>query len=209
MTDSYSIVDDDNRNISEAEQQWGYPLVFTKGSNNRKLLDVFTDVLDQADTDIENIYNQQHINSATGDDLDKFGELVNVERKSSESDDKYRARIKATFRASTIGTTFDQFTEFCAEILETNIQNLNFNTPYVSNPATVVVGAEESIYTNLGFTNSEISNLLQKASPVGHNVDVVVGETFRLKSDGNTDDATKGLTSDSIEAGGTLTSDLI
>jgi hypothetical protein len=209
MTENCCVIEDENRNITEAEQQWEYPLLFSKGSNNRKLFEVFSKLFDEADQDIENIYNQQHINSATGNDLDKFGKLVNVERKSNENDDKYRARIKATFRASTIGTTFDEFTEFCAEVLTTNIQNLNFNTPYVSEPATVVVGAEESIYADLGFTNSEITNLLQKGSPAGHKVDVVVGGTFQVKSAGQTDDATKGLTSDNIETGGTVKSDPI
>lgn len=209
MTENCCVIEDENRNITEAEQQWQYPLLFSKGSNNRKLFEVFSKLFDEADQDIENIYNQQHINSATGNDLDKFGKLVNVARKSNENDDKYRARIKATFRASTIGTTFDEFTEFCAEVLTTNIQNLNFNTPYVSEPATVVVGAEESIYADLGFTNSEITNLLQKGSPAGHKVDVVVGGTFQVKSDGQTDDATKGLTSDNIETGGTVKSDPI
>jgi hypothetical protein len=209
MTENCCVIEDENRNITEAEQQWEYPLLFSKGSNNRKLFEVFSKLFDEADQDIENIYNQQHINSATGNDLDKFGKLVNVERKSNENDDKYRARIKGTFRASTIGTTFDEFTEFCAEVLTTNIQNLNFNTPYVSEPATVVVGAEESIYADLGFTNSEITNLLQKGSPAGHKVDVVVGGTFQVKSDGQTDDATKGLTSDNIETGGTVKSDPI
>jgi hypothetical protein len=208
MTENCCVIEDENRNITEAEQQWEYPLLFSKGSNNRKLFEVFSKLFDEADQDIENIYNQQHINSATGNDLDKFGKLVNVERKSNEKDDKYRARIKATFRASTIGTSFDEFTEFCAEVLTTNIQNLNFNTPYVSNPATVVVSAEESVYSGLGFTNAEITNLLQKGSPAGHKVDVVVGGTFELKSDGDTNDPNKGLTSDSIETGGTLTEDL-
>jgi len=209
MTENCCVIEDENRNITEAEQQWEYPLLFSKGSNNRKLFEVFSKLFDEADQDIENIYNQQHINSATGNDLDKFGKLVNVARKSNENDDKYRARIKATFRASTIGTSFDEFTEFCAEVLTTNIQNLNFNTPYVSEPATVVVGAEESIYSDLGFTNNEITNLLQKGSPAGHKVDVVVGGTFQVKSDGQTDDATKGLTSDNIETGGTVKSDPI
>jgi len=209
MTKNCCVIEDKNRNITEAEQQWEYPLLFSKGSNNKKLFEVFSNLFDKADQDIENIYNRQHINSATGNDLDKFGKLVNVVRKSNENDDKYRARIKATFRASTIGTTFDEFTEFCAEVLTTNIQNLDFNTPYVSEPATVVVGAEESIYADLGFTNSEITNLLQKGSPAGHKVDVVVGGTFQVKSDGQTDDATKGLTSDNIETGGTVKSDPI
>jgi len=44
--------------------------------------------------------------------------------------------------------------------------------------------------------------------PAGHSVNVEVSVTFELKSDGQTDDADNGLTSDVIQTGGTLTEDL-
>jgi len=281
MSESYTVIENNGRNIRGAEQSWNYALTFNTESNNKKLFRVFSSLLDKADNDIEEIYNAQHINSATGYDLDKYGQLVNVNRKSDEvnkdeyiygfpfgdtletgetftvestekyfiqqditvdgllevngeilsqsgfsgtgvisgtgtvvgdadvfSEDKFRARIKATFRASTIGTTFDEFVEFTASVLTTEFSNIDFITSYDSTPATITIQAEESIFNSVGFSSSDINELLNKGVPAGHNVNVQVAGTFRLKSDSQTDDADKGLTSDSVQTGGTLTKDI-
>lgn len=200
---------DDNRNIRTAEDEWESAIDFADGSNTHRLIEALLSTYDNVDDDLVDVYDQTHIDSATGRELDQFGELVNVERKYNEGDEKYRARIKAAFRASTMGATFDQFVEFCANTLDTNIANLNFNTPYESEPATVTVGANSSVYDSVGLTAGEIVELFGKGVPAGHKVNVIEGGTFRLKEDGDTDDATKGLTSDSITAGGTLAADVI
>lgn len=207
-TERYNIISD-NQNIKEAEAVWDSGIEFASGSNTHRLMRALLSQADRMDDDLEEIYEQHHINSATREELDAFGKLVNVKRKSGEPDDKYRSRIKATFRASTIGTTFDQFTEFCATVIDTDIDNLNFTTPYDNNPATVVVGADSDVYDNATLTPTEVQTLLESGVPAGHAVSIVEGGTFRLKSDGDTDDPDKGLTSDSISSGGTLSEDLV
>lgn len=198
-----------NRNIRQAEANWDSPVDFSPGSNTYKLFRALLTVNDRMDVDLEEIYEQHHIESATGDDLDKFGRLVNVERQSGEGDERYRARIKALFRASTMGATFDQFTEYCASVLSTDIQNIEINTNYDPNPATVNVSADPSIYTQLNLTNQDVQELLGGGVPAGHSVQVIERGTLRLKSDGEIDDPSIGLTSDSIDTGGTLAGDLL
>jgi hypothetical protein len=208
MTENYDRLED-NRNIVEAESEWESAVAFSDGSNTYRLVRTLLTLYDSVDENIEDVYEQTHINSATGAELDQFGELVNVERKTNGSDNKYRARIKAFFRASTIGTTYNQFTEFVAETLNSDIQNFTFTTPHTNQPATVVVAAQGSVYQSVGFSNEEIVELLSKGVPAGHEVTVVEGGTFSLKSDGDGDDPDKGLTSDSIETGGTVAGEII
>jgi len=282
MTEHCTVIEADKRNIREAEQSWDYALTFNTESNNKKLFQVFSSLLDEFDCDIGEIYNAQHINSATGYDLNKYGQLVNVNRKSEEinsdeyiygfpfgdtlesdetftvkstekyfiqqdttingllevngevlsqesfdgsgvisgsgsvvgdddtvfSEDKFRARIKATFRASTIGTTFDQFVEFTSSVLTTDFTNIDFVTSYDATPATVIVRANEAVFNSVGFSASDVDTLLNEGVPAGHSVNVEVSGTFELKSDGQTDDADNGLTADGIQTGGTLTEDL-
>lgn len=196
------------RNIRTAEDEWDSAIDFADGSNTHRLVETLLTVFDETDEDIEEIYKQTHINTATGRELDQYGELVDTERKYNESDDKYRARIKASFRAATIGTTFEQFTEFVAVVLNTNIDNLRFLTPYERNPATVDVSANASVYNDSNLTNQDVINLLERGVPAGHEVRVFEAGTFRLKSDGDGDDPAKGVTSDAIETGGTLRADL-
>jgi hypothetical protein len=202
---------DKNRNIRTAEDEWNSAVDFSTQSNAHRLLETLLTTYQRTDNDLETIYEQTHINTATGAELDQFGELVNVDRKTNESDEKFRARIKATFRASTMGTTFDQFTEFCAETINTDISNLEFTTPYESNPATVEISAPSTIYDSANFSNEEIVSLFEKGVPAGHKVNVisVSDNVFQLKSDGDTDEADKGLTSDSIDTGGKLIADIV
>lgn len=281
MVENYNVVQDDERNIKEAEQSWDYALTFNTQSNNKKLFRTFSSLLNKFDSDINEIYNAQHINSTTGYDLNKFGGLVDVNRKSDEinsdeyiygfpfgdtlennetftvkgneryflqqditingllevngkilsqsgfngagvisgsgsivgdadvfSEDKFRARIKATFRASTMGTTFDQFVEFTTSVLSTDFDNIDFITQYDSKPASVTVRANEFVFNSVGFSSEDIDTLLNKGVPAGHAVNVKLSGTFEVKADGTTDDPDKALTSDSIQTGGTLAADI-
>lgn len=199
----------DGRNISEAEREWDSAVDISPKSNAYALMRALLSAADTIDEDLESIYEQTHVDSATGEELDQFGRLVNTPRKTDESDARYRARIKAAFRASTIGTTYDQFVEFCAAVLNTNVQNLNFGTSYNRDPAEVTVGADASVYDALDLTPTDVEELLGRGVPAGHEVVVIEGGTFRLKADGESDDPAKGLTADDIDTGGTLAADIV
>lgn len=198
-----------SRNISTATREWDSGLTIASGSNIRALLRALLSVSDRIDTDLEEIYEQQHINSATGADLDKWGQLVDVNRQTGESDDKYRARIKAEFRQATMETTFDQFVEFIASVLNTNVDNVTLLFNFDPDPATVTVSMQSSVFDGLNLTNTGVQDLLDGGVPAGHEVKIIEEGTFRLKADGDVDDADRGLTSDSITTGGTLASDLL
>lgn len=208
MTETYDRIEND-RNIKEARDEWESAIDFSQASNTYKLVRALLSEANRSDENLESIYEQHHINSATGNELDQLGNLVDVDRLSGESDDKYRARIKATFRASTIGTTYNEFAEFCASVLNTDVRNLLFTTNFNKNPASVAISARPQIYNSVNLTNQEVKDLLEKGVSAGHEVRVFEGGTFRLKSDGDGDDPDKGLTSDGISTGGTLAGDLI
>lgn len=199
----------DDRNIAEAEVEWESGIEFGPNSNTYRLMRVLLTEADRIDEDLEEIYNNHHVNTATGDDLDKIGDLVNIDRNTGESDSRYRARIKGKFRAATIDTTFDQFAEFTASVLNTDIDNIDYLTSYSARPAVVSVATQGSVYDALNLTPEEIKDILDDGVPAGHEVRVLEGGTFRLKADGDTDDTDKGLTSDGVTSGGTLAADLL
>lgn len=207
MTEEYDRIPDD-RNIKEAQRVWDSAIDVSPHSNMYRLLNSILSEADRIDGDLEEIYEQQHIDSATGDSLEQFGELAEVDRNTGESDDKYRARIKANLRASSIGTTYDEYLEFCAAVLSTGVNNIELSTNYDGNPATVTVSTDSNVYNNINITPSEIIDILGRGVPAGHEVVALEVGTFRLKEDGDTDTAANGLTSDSISTGGTLAADL-
>lgn len=199
----------ENRNIAEAGSEWDSGIAFAPGTNTYKLMRALLVEADRIDGDLEDIYDAHHIDTATGDDLDKIGDLVSVDRETGESDSRYRARIKATFRASTTETTFDQFAEFTASVLNTRLSNIDFLTSYAARPATVDVAADAAVYDEVNLDAATLEDLLDDGVPAGHQVRVLERGTFRLKEDGDTNDPDKGLTSDGITTGGTLAADLV
>lgn len=200
---------EDKRNIIEADEQWDSGIAFGPGTNTYRLVKALLSEADRIDGELEEIYDQTHINTATGKSLEKIGDLVDVNRQTGEGDGKYRARIKGNFRASTTGTTYNDFSEFVATVLNTDIDNLNFLTSYDAEPATVTVNADPSVYQNTVLTAQDIVSIVEQGVPAGHAVNLTEGGTFRLKEDGDIDDPSKGLTSDSISTGGTLAEDLL
>jgi uncharacterized phage protein gp47/JayE len=199
---------EDNRNIRTASKKWNSGITFSKNSNTYKLLKSLLTQADRIDDDVEDIRDSYHIDTATGKNLEKFGNLADVDRKENESDEAYRARIKATFRAATTSGTFDEFVQFSSSVLSTNVNNLTFTTK-LPESATVRVGADGKIYDNVDLTNQQVVELLNRGIPAGHEVNIVERGTFIVKSDGQADVAENGLTSDTIDTGGTLAADII
>lgn len=200
----------DDRNLTTAEREWDNEgISFNDNTNTYKLVRALLAPADRIDADLEAIKDAHHIDTATGKQLDKIGRLVNLRRKNNGSDEKYRARLKVQFRVGNIGTTFDAFSEFSSSLLDTDIDNIFFTFDFDSNAATVDVSADPEIYDNADITRDEARDFLGRAVPAGHNVRVFNGGTFRLKSDGDTDDPSLGLTSDSMDDGGTLASEIL
>lgn len=208
--DNVLVFQSNDRNINTAQSEWPSPAIdIGEHSNTYALLNALLDIADEADSELFNVKRAHHIDTATGEQLEQFGELVQLDRKSGESDAKYRARLKVQFRVGNIGTTFSQFSEFAAVLLDTDIQNIDFISNLIAQPATAQISAEPEIYDNAALTRAEVQEFLGEAVPAGHEVSALESGTFRLKSDGESDDASKGLTSDSISTGGTLAADIV
>ena len=197
------------RNIQKAAQEWDSSIDFAPRSNTYKLLRALLSEADRIDDSLDNIDSSHYISGATGKELEQFGKLVNVQRNNNEADEKYRTRIKAEFAQSSTETTFEDFVEFTASVLGTNVDNIDFITNYEAQPATVTIFANSSIYESVSLTAAEIADILGGGVPAGHRVLTQESGTFRLKSDGEQDDAGKGLTANNIETGGTLAADLV
>jgi hypothetical protein len=198
---------DAGRNINSALRNWDIPPTIQSESNDYDLVNALVQSLDEIDNSLELIYNNQHIDTASGDDLDRIGEFVGVKRETEELDRRYRTRIKARFRAATIEPTTDTFTEFVSAILSTDVEN--FSILRTDFRPKVTVSAQSAIWQNNELTEQTLVELLERGVPAGHAVNIQEQGTFELKSDGQTDDPDKGLTSDSTQNGGTLATDVV
>lgn len=198
---------EDRRNTAEASNAWeNRGIEFTETSNTYQLMRALLSYADDYDDRLSETHASQHINTAGGDHLDRIGELVQLGRKSGEPDGKYRARLKVQFRVGSITPTFDNFAEFSAAVLDTSVDDVEFHFPS-DKSATVRVSADESVYEDAALTSDEAAEFLARAVPAGHAVEALQSGSFRLKSDGDSDDPSRGLTSDTTSDGGTLAED--
>ena len=197
----------DTRNINDATREWDIPPTIQSESNDYALVNALVQSLDEVDDSLEIIYNAHHINTAAGEDLGRIGDFVGVARETNEGDERYRTRIKSVFRAATIEPTIDEFSEFVAAVLATSVDNFTILREQFR--PEVTVSAQGDVWQQNNLDAETLVELLERGVPAGHAVAVQEQGTFHLKVDGEVDDPDKGLTSDSIETGGTLAADLL
>lgn len=198
----------DRKNIGTAEREWDSSIDFSSQSNTYKLVDALLSEADRIDSSLDVVYDEHTINSATGKSLDQFGKFIGISRDSGESDNSYRTRIKAESAQKITTTDYESFVEFVVTVLSTNINNVDFFTNYDANAATVTVSADQALYDSVNIDNNIIADIISDGVPAGHRALVQARGNFELKTDGDTDNADFGLTSDSIETGGTLSADI-
>lgn len=197
-----------NEQLSTAENEWDNGgIAFAEGTNTYGLVSALLHQAARVSYDAAGISSATHIDTASGEALDKIARLVQLDRKDGESDAKFRARIKVKFRVGNMGTTFDEFSEFTATVLDTDVDNVAFALD--GHEAAVQITADSQVYDNSPMTRAEVKQFLEEGVPAGHEVVITEAGTFLLKVDGEADTAENGLTSDSISTGGTLASDVI
>lgn len=193
-------------NTDELISEWDLTVVYPfEDTNLYGLLSGLAAAYDDIDDAVQDLLEQRHVETATGRSLELLGDLADVSRQSGESDDKYRKRIIASFRAGLSGTTFEDLLSFLEFILEIDDETIEISQ---DTGARVSVNLPSNAVTQSPLTSSEITQLSEDVVPAGHTISLVQSGTFEVKADGTTDDPDKGLTSDSISTGGTLSEDI-
>lgn len=116
-------------NEQEIIDNWNHPINLFEEENLYKLLEVVALENNRIDLDIEEVYDDKFLGSATGEELEKIGDLVGVNRKTAEGDEKLRKRIQGEFIAQASDTTFETFASATLSILESNPRATEIKTP--------------------------------------------------------------------------------
>ena len=200
--------------INKIESQWdNRGIAFYPGSNMYKLMDAITSEGDRQLEEAHTISRANKIRTAKGDLLDKFGFAVNLPRQTGESDDRYRIRIQLRYRINSIEGTMDEIAQFAAAMVGVSPDNISFETRFDAAPATLFISAQGKVWDNSVLSREEIEEFAEQVVSAGHRVILEEAGTFLLTSDellieqGNL--LEHGLTSDTIETGGTLAADII
>lgn len=156
---------DDGPNTSRSD---GYDLIETLGQQ-------YTDIYD----DIEQLYDERLVQSASGSHLDRLGAKFDVERKTNETDDELRTRIIATRKASLSDGSYSDIADVAATALDVNPSQLNIRRPSDTNTAgTAEVRVSGTTISNAPLSQSTIDQLLSDAAVAGHTVDLISTDVF-------------------------------
>lgn len=177
-------------NVDDVVDAWDLPVPPTAGNNIHDLLSVLVSELQRTDTDIEGIYGDRFLDTATGKELGKIGDPVDATRQTGESDDHFRQRIQSIYGARSSDATYDAFAQITLSVLDAGPSDVSLDVPPQPLDATVTVQADSQTISNSPFTESEITDLLQESVTAGH--DVVIEKTGTFAFDGD-DGALEGF----------------
>lgn len=177
-------------NTEEIVDNWEYPINIHDEDNLYKLLKVLASQNKRLDVEIDELYKNRFLETATGRELEKIGQLVGVIRKTGEGDRKLRTRIRAGFAASASDSTYDSFASAAISILDASPETITFRTPPETNPKVIEVEIDSSVFDNTPLTEEEIIVLLNGAISVDARVQIGQSGTFAFEGD---DESLKGF----------------
>lgn len=171
------------------------------------LMQIFAHELALLSDEIDLLYDERFIGSATGRQLDHLGRPVGVQRETDETDSRFRKRVKIGYAKASSDTSYETFGSLTLNVLDANPSDVSVEPPTDSG-GDVTVRLGQQIIEDSKFTASEIGDMLSDAVAAGHRVDIVEEGTFELSSDTYTPPADTGLTDDAGTTGGTIEGDL-
>ena len=155
-------------------------------SNIREFMEVLLTVLNDYDGDMSDVLEARHIDTATGKELDKLGQIGDIQRKTNENDDKYRARIKAKLVSGNSSATFSDVINFTGSILRIKTDNIGIDNQYSEDPVAVVIGLNEDAFEGTELTEIEFLEILNTLVPAGHTTIIDITEaSFVVKATAN------------------------
>jgi hypothetical protein len=173
-----------HNNEEDIIDNWDYPIPLEKSDNLYQLLEVVASENRRLDLEIESLYDDRFVDSATGRELEKLGRYVGVVRKTGEPDDKLRFRIKGAFISQASDTTYDSFASAAIFILDTSAPAIEIVKPPQSvGPKVVELEVDGSIIEDHPLSVEELTILLNGALSVDARVKIVVGGTFAFEGD--------------------------
>lgn len=150
-----------------------------KGSKARDLAKVYKRQMDRLDIEIDRIYEQRFVETATGEELERLGAKYGIRRKSGEDDEKLRLRIGAAQQVSQSRGTYKDIAQIALEVLDCEPEQITLIRPSESGePGTGIIRVQGDVIDDSPFTIAEIANLLGDGAVAGHKIEVQQSDAF-------------------------------
>ena len=133
------------------------------------------------DKSIEELFLNLFIDTASGEALDRHGEIVDVRRYSGEEDDEYRPRVKAGYAAALSDTTFDMFARVVLNVLLSSPSDTTLEIE--DDEPVVIIRTQQEYIEDSPHDREGMMDLLRDALPAGDDVVIESYGTFEFASD--------------------------
>lgn len=176
-----------------------------KDSNNYKLLRINEVALIKVQEDIKDITDLLDIDNAYGKTLDYYGDLYNQKR-GNLNDDKYRPILKAKINNLLVDGTYSSIIHAICMIFNCNPEDIQITDKADQKFVVHIGGLPLDAIIRSGFSSEQAKQIIKMLLPICISIssDTVFEGTFELATNEGEKDNNKGLASDDLSVGGTL-----
>jgi len=131
--------------------------------------------------DVDSLYQQMLIDTASGEFLERLALIYDLERRTDESDGKLRKRIFARRIVSQSRGTYRDIAELAMELFDAAYYEVSIRRPSETGEmGTAEIRVPQERFDSAPFTKSEISDLLSDAAIGGHRIRAEESNVFRF-----------------------------
>ena len=152
------------------------------GSEWEKWLETATAEFEDLIAALISVRDARFIETAERAQLEKFGAMFDLPRKTGETDTHYRKRIQLQIPQYTTGATIPDLLRLSQLLLECDPENLTIAESFDLEPARIDVLVDEHVLSNIGVSIDEYVGLLTFVKPAGVRLVATIGEQFTYRS---------------------------
>jgi hypothetical protein len=163
-------------NYTHLEDSVGYdtPLTVEPDSDFQAWLEAFATEYDRIDSDQSDVLEAHHVTTAEGSELERIGQLFNVRRRTNETDEQLRQRIKIRGSIAVTSGTTNEMMELSKLALECEYSDLSFPIDLATSPAVFPVETTQQVVDDAALDEATIESELSRGVPVGHRTELTV-----------------------------------
>jgi hypothetical protein len=139
---------------------------------------------DDFEATLKDVDVAKFVDTATGQRLDRLGDIFDVDRETGESDDKYRIRIQVALRELLSSGTVQEIKSAIAVLLDVDESEVVINEPYDVESARIDIGVFERELENRGISIAEFDNFVNGLAAGGVGIQTFALGTFMYVFEG-------------------------
>jgi hypothetical protein len=147
------------------------------------LLIALQEELNRVERNIDDLYDERFVDSATGEELERLGAEVGVVKQTGESEDRYRLRVKIAKSISRSDGSLPALARTLERIFGDNAATLTLET--VPGDPAIRLRVPTEVLDTIPLTRGELETELRQFMPVNDRIEVVTDDTFVLGASGS------------------------